>query len=100
MDIFGEAAAAVAKSRRNVLEFVRQDINLGFTFLDTAKVEQRLRETEVRDRSVRHAQQACDGAVRCLENVSDVASEERDHLQRGIDSLQAAIDEFRPSPKV
>ena len=62
MDLFGEPAAVLAESRRNILEFIRQDINLGFTFLDTAKIKGRLGETQLRDLSLRRAQKACDSA--------------------------------------
>ena len=93
-DLVKDADRLRDQLRRNLLKFIEQDTELGFTFLETAQVERKMREEIVAGRSIAHAQQACDGARYFLERTGLAPSGERERLLGGIETLQKAIRDF------
>jgi hypothetical protein len=93
-DGYGDADKVLAQSNRNILDFVKRDLELGCTFLQTAKIEHKMGERQACEKSVRHAQESCDGARHFLERVYSLIPGERESLRIHIESLAAAIEDF------
>jgi hypothetical protein len=92
---FGDGDSVMAQSNRNTLEFVKRDIDLGWTFLQKAKIEYDMGEKESCDQSVRDAEKACRGARRFFDEVYSLVPGEREILRIRIANLEAAIQHFR-----
>jgi multidrug resistance efflux pump len=90
-----EADSVLDQSNRNFMEFVKRDIELGFTFLQTAQVEKDMGEKEASDQSLQDARTALDGARHFLDKIYSLIPGERESLRIQIAKLEAAIEDFR-----
>ncbi len=81
-------------SRLLHVRFLFDELSTGWAFVRSASA---LADTDVQDRTVTFAQDTHDAIVRLADDARLTVAE-RQRLDEGLESLQAAIDDFSPAP--
>jgi hypothetical protein len=94
-DLFAQGDHQMDRSQSNILEFVRQEINLAATFLQVANAELAIREKQASAQSGRDAATACKVARRFLGKLPALARGAREQLENELVRIETGIREFQ-----
>lgn len=84
-------------AEENRLQLVANEINLGFTLLDSARLAFSMHHTEHGEQALSKAEDAYRGGRHFLGDPSN--QETTDSLQQGLNRLRAALDDFQADRK-
>jgi hypothetical protein len=87
-------AALTARSQKSLIEFLEVDLDLAFTFLQTAVIEAGSDEEHCRS-AFKKAQLALDSILRFQERIEDASQSKK--IQGRTNELKLAIDAFQKS---
>jgi hypothetical protein len=78
-----------ARLNKNTVDFLRTELELGFTFVKTAEIEARMNNTEHFDRARKYSESAVETICRFAPRIMD--SHARGEILQGADELQKRI---------
>lgn len=79
----------------NRFQFVANEISLGFTFMESARIAYSMGHTEHGDSAHANAEAAYQGALHFLGGYS--GDDQTETLQRHLSQLRSALDDFQAS---